>query len=493
MPATGQAEIPRTARVESPTSDIASVKAQKRRVSKTDQTARTLRIGNVLALVGKAMSHADFASSSFAVLTDLAKALKCQRVSLGFFGLRTLQVCAISNVSDFERRQSIVGAIEAAMEEAVDSGSIIVYPLPRAKADTHTFMHAALAKNGGGPSICTVPIVVRGNTIGALTFERSEGFDPVFMASAKDAACFLGPALEMQYRASRPIAGPLLRRRERLRRESPGKTLSTAETGALIAAGLLLIAAIWPVTLEVTSPARVEGAGQRVVAAPVDGFIQSVLHRPGDRVLAGELLVAMDDSDLRQATEKWRVETEQLDREYRDALSQDDAAEIVVARSRLDQAKGQYGLAVRELERSQLVAPIDGVLVSGDLRESIGMPVKRGQELLKVAPEDAYRIVAEVDEQDIALIQTGQTGRVIFSALSDQDLPVKVTRISPVARVLDHRNMFEVDGEIQASDVPLYHGLTGRARLEIDSRPLGQIVWLRIRQRIQKLTWRLIG
>ncbi len=493
MSETGQVESSQPQREASPDTVRVRSGSRKRSRRSTDRTARALRIGNVLSLIGKAMAPAIKTSASFTALTSLARALKCQRVSLGLVGAGRLRVCAISNVADFEQRQSLVRALEAAMTEAIDTGAIVVFPLPRARTDMRTFMHAELAGAGGGPAICTVPLVVRGQSVGALTFEREQGFDPVFMDSAKDAACFLGPVLEMQYRASRPFAGWLMRRRERLGRNGSGKTLSAVEKGVLTAAGALLVLALWPVTLQVNSPARVEGAGQRVVAAPVDGFIRSVSHRAGDRVAAGELLVALDDADLRQAAEKWRVETEQMDREYREALSQDDAAEIVIAKSRLDQARGQYELASRELERSRLVAPIDGIGVSGDLSESIGMPVKRGQELLKVAPEAAYRIVAEVDEQDISMVRVGQTGHVVFSALSDQDLPVQVTRISPVARVLDSRNMFEVDGQIQATEVALYHGLTGRARLEVKTVTVAQMVWLRVSQRMRKLIWQLLG
>lgn len=461
--------------------------------SKSRSPARALRIGAVLELLAKALNGSNFRTASVAVVNELAKSLGCERVSLGLRGLGKLKVCAISNTVDIERRQLSVRAIESAMQEALQVNSVVVYPMPGARVETTAFMHAALAQSSGIGAICTIPLVVRGEAVGALLFERQDRFDPALIESAKDAACFVGPVLEVQHRASRPFAGKLITRRERLRKKSAKLPLTTKEFIAAGACLALLLAALWPVTLRVSSPARVEGAGQRVISAPVDGYIKSVERRPGERVSAGQLLVTLDSTDLAQTLDKWQIEYSKLDREYGDALGQEDAAAIVVARARLAQARAQVEQAERDLARSALVAPIDGVIVSSGLDESIGMPVRLGQELVTVAPEGAYRIVAEVDEQDIAMINDGQTGNVVFAALANQRLPVAVTRISPVARTIEQRNSFEVDAELESRNVSLYHGLTGVARIDIEKRPLAAVIWLRVTQRVQRLFWRLVG
>jgi multidrug resistance efflux pump len=467
--------------------------ARLERRASAKRASRALRIGAVLELLAKAMNGAEFRSASVHVVNELAKSLGCERVSLGFSGLRKLTVCAISGTVDISPGQQSVRAVQSAMQEALDTNGIVVYPVPGSRGAVTPFMHAALAKSTGSAAICTVPLVVRGFSVGALLFERQDRFDSSFLESAKDAACFVGPVLELQYRASRPIAGQLISRRERLRKQFSRFPLSFNES---IVAGLviaLLILAVWPVTLQVSSPARIEGAGQRVISAPVDGFIKSVSRRPGEKVSAGDLLVTLDSTDLKQTLEKWRVERSKLEREYRDALSQDNASDIVVTRARLTQANAQVAQAERDLDRSALVTPIDGVVVSQDLHETVGMPVKLGQELVTVTPEGAYRIVAEVDEQDISMVSAGQRGNVVFAALANQYLPVSVTRISPVAQTIEQRNSFEVDAKLNDPNLSLYHGLTGVARIDIDRRPLASVLWLRITQRTRRLFWRLVG
>lgn len=464
-----------------------------RKERRSRRSARAMRVGTVLQILARALNHSRFSGAATEVVNHLAKSLQCERVSLGMLGLRKLNVCAVSGTVDLAPRQVAVKALQAAMQEALDSRSPIVYPMPGKAAQAANTMHAALVKAGNGAAVYTIPLIVRGQIAGALSFERNAGFDEAFIESAKDIACFVGPVLATQFRSDRMVVGQLLARRER-RTRSPSKLpCSGKEIMFLLAAVLAVGIAVMPINLTVSSPATVQGDGQRVIAAPVDGFIKSVMNRPGDLVSAGQLLMTLNDEDLIRAVEKWRVETSQLDREYRDALSQDDAAEIVVARARHAQANVQLEQAERELTRSRLMAPIAGVLVSGDLQDSIGMPVQRGQELLTIAPQNAYRIVAQVDEQDIGFVAAGQRAHVVFAAISEQALPITVNRISPVARTVDGRNMFEVDGMLERSDTPLYHGLTGVARIDVERRPVASVIWLRISQRLQKLYWRLVG
>ena len=50
--------------------------------------------------------------------------------------------------------------------------------------------------------------------------------------------------------------------------------------------------------------ARIDSATRRVVVAPYDGYIQSTTARAGDEVEAGQVLISLDDRDLRLETTK---------------------------------------------------------------------------------------------------------------------------------------------------------------------------------------------
>ena len=83
--------------------------------------------------------------------------------------------------------------------------------------------------------------------------------------------------------------------------------------------------------------------------------------------------------------------------------------------------------------RTRLIAPFDAVVVRGDLSQSLGSPVQRGDVLFEVAPLDGYRIILEIDERNISDTSIGQRGHLTLSALPRQPLPLIVERLTPVA------------------------------------------------------------
>jgi biotin carboxyl carrier protein len=459
---------------------------------------RTSRGGIVLALQARALRHERFAHAASAVVSELALLLGCERVSIGFHSQSKIRVAAMSGPSDVRMRQNLVRAVAAAMEECLDQRSTVIHPLPRGSSAAVALAHAELAVANGQLAICTVPIIGRSRTLGAIVFERREGFDVRALELAKDAALFVGPILELKHRLDAPVSGRIAEAVAPRGRRLAGTTwLTSGRLAGAVAAAAAAVVLAWPTTYRVVATARVEGAVQRVMAAPSDGFLREVHVRPGDAVRSGQLLAALDDRELALERDKWSAEIAQLDKQYREALSRDDAAQIVIARSKLEQSQAQLDLALKQLERSQLKAPIDGVVIAGDLSQAIGTPVKRGQELMTLAPDRRFRVVAEVDEQDVAAMREGQRANVMFAALTERPLPFVVTRISPVATTIDARNVFEVEGRVDdreaAGHGTLRHGLRGVARIDIDERSQGLIWWQRLADWARRLAWRLLG
>ncbi len=457
------------------------------------RAAQPSRSGVVLALQARALAHERFRSAATSVVTQLALRLRCERVSIGFYRQGRLRIGAMSGSADISVQQNIVRAIVDAMEEAIDQGSAMMHPLPPGGSPAVTLAHAQLSQANGQLSILSVPIVGRDRTFGALLFERREGFDAAAVEGAKDAATFVGPILELKHRIDQPLSGRIV---DAVAPRQGGATLfrlGAWQLGGAALALTLLVAAFWPASFRIVAPARVEGEGQRIIAAPSDGFVQSVLLRPGEAVKAGQVLLTLDDRDLALEHEKFSAEAAQLDNLYREALTKDDAAQIVIARSKLEQTQAQLDLARGQLERAQLKAPFDGVLLSGDLTQSIGMPVKRGQELMTVAPDRSFRIVVEVNEQDVGVLRNGQRAQVLFGAFAQESLSMTVTRIAPVATTLDGRNVFEVDGRLQGAADALRPGLRGVARIDIEQRTLGWVWWHRASQWLRRTLWQVLG
>ncbi|MEJ0068149.1 MAG: HlyD family secretion protein [Pseudomonadota bacterium] len=101
-----------------------------------------------------------------------------------------------------------------------------------------------------------------------------------------------------------------------------------------------------------------------------------------------------------------------------------------------------------ELARARMTAPFDGLVLSGDLSQSIGAAVRRGDVLFEIAPLRDYRVELLVHESQIADIVPGQTGELVAAALPDAVFPFTVERITPVAKPHEGRTFFAVDGRL---------------------------------------------
>jgi hypothetical protein len=74
------------------------------------------------------------------------------------------------------------------------------------------------------------------------------------------------------------------------------------------------------------------------------------------------------------------------------------------------------------------VADFDGVVVLGDLSQSLGSPVEKGQVLFEVAPLNSYREL-RVDERDIAEVAVGQRGPLLLTRVWQTGVVVALTAL----------------------------------------------------------------
>jgi multidrug resistance efflux pump len=246
-----------------------------------------------------------------------------------------------------------------------------------------------------------------------------------------------------------------------------------------------------PLPWRVSAPARLEGAVQRAVVAAADGFLQQVNVRPGDRVTAGQLLGQLSSQDLELERRRRESEMRQHENAYRAAQARNDRTQMVVSQSRAAEAQALLSLAETQLERSQLVAPFDGVVIKGDLTQNLGAPVKKGEVLMVLSPGDNYRLMVEVDETDIAAVRIGQRGALALAARPEQPLAFTTRRIVPLATAADGRNYFEVEASLDAAQPDLRPGLSGVAKIDAGYRPLAWLLFHRAADWLRMAVWTL--
>jgi multidrug efflux pump subunit AcrA (membrane-fusion protein) len=110
-----------------------------------------------------------------------------------------------------------------------------------------------------------------------------------------------------------------------------------------------------------------------------------------------------------------------------------------------------------------------------------------------VAPSQTWRVVAEVDEHDIAHVAAGQPARLLVAALSGDSAEFRIARVSPVAQPLEGRNVFEVEGLVAGPAEGLRPGLRGVARIEAGERAALAVWWERASNAVRRWLWTLLA
>ena len=265
----------------------------------------------------------------------------------------------------------------------------------------------------------------------------------------------------------------------------PGNlTWKFAATGVVAALAIVLF---WPVADRVTANLTIEGRIRQVVTAPFEGFIAQVMVRPGERVARGQLLARIDDRELGLERDKHRSERDQAANKLRQAMAERDASVMALAAGEVHQAQAQLALAESRLARAALLAPMDGLVVSGDWVQQIGGPVEAGKEMFEIAATDGYRVVLHVPDHDIGRVRVGQPGVLRLTAQAQESYEFRVTNVTATASVQDGSNGFRVEAAWDGQAPPLSPGMQGVGKIVVGEANLltvwtqPSLDWLRLK------------
>jgi len=450
-------------------------------------TAPKNRLVTVVDVLASSLVHTQLNAAATTVVTQLATHLGCTRVSLGLIKNQSVSVYAISNSTRIDARLNLIRDISAAMNEAVDQDATLICPVREDGPPYLTFAQNILAQQSGGDAVLSTPLYDGTTAIGALTLERDGDFDHDSVAVCESLAGLIGPVIALKHDKEQPVAHKVW---DSICR-SVSQLLGPGQVAMKLYGLAILICTVFMVfataDYRINTQARLEGSVKRVITAPLDGFIASADYRAGDTVQSGAVLATLDDRELRLKQLQLTSQLEQLDKEHRAALTQHDRSTTAIVTARRQQTNAQLALIKDQILRTRLTAPFAGVVVSGDLSQSIGTPVENGKVLFEIAPLDNYRVVLEVDERSIGDVEKTQKGTLTLTGMPDATLAFSVDRIVPLSTPQEGRNVFEVLAKLDNPSATIRPGMEGVGKIYIERRKLiwvwthELIDWLRLR------------
>jgi len=444
------------------------------RLNEGHSIAVTKRLTVVLELTAVCLDQQKFKSAVISLVNELALRFDCERVSYGILKGKKIQVAAISHTAEFGKKMNLTNLISAAMEEAVDQVKSISSPPLEDKQDAICRAHNDLASNNSGNVVCSIPLLHNEEILGAITLERTSDrpFSSEEIETCEIMGAVAGPILEVKRSEDRWLLHKnwdwLIEQLKKLF----GPAHFTMKMIVILVASLTLFFCLAKGDYRIKAQAIIEGAVQRAIVAPFGGYVFTSEPRAGDVVKVGEILACLDDRDLKIEHLKWMSQKEQLAKQFRKAQADHEWAQARIIQAQINQAEAQIALTSEQLARTKITSPYNGIIISGDLSQSLGSPVERGQILFEVAPLDNYRIVLEVDEQDIDELKVAQEGKLILSSLPNQKFAFQVGLITPVATAREGHNYFRVEAILQEDSSRLRPGMEGIGKVNIERRNL---------------------
>lgn len=446
-------------------------------------------------LLATVMTEAEYTAGAMALVTEAAHLINADRVSLGFWQKNIIHIDAISHTADFTQRMNLIRFLGQAMEEAIEQRHVVNFSIDQRYPNAIVLAHAELSKQHGAGQILTIPLYHQDEYFAAVIFERPIDI-PFTDEEVKYAQAILGLAGTALYDKrlnDKPLYEKIITASKIQWQRLVGPRYSGRKLAAMIVVLLSLFFTFATGTYRVNTDVTLEGALRRVISAPFNGYVSNSAKRAGDIVSDKEVLARLDDRELRLERIKWSSEYVKFQRQHREAMAKRNRAQVNILGAQIQQAKAQLDLAESRLNRTSIIAPFAGLIVTGDLSQRLGAAIQQGEVLFEITPLENYRVILQVDEKRIAEVKIGQRGPLVLSSLPEEEYYFIIEKILPTTTIKDGENLFRVEARLENPSPRLRPGMQGVGKVEIEQRRLISIWTQTIREWFNLQTWKWFG
>ena len=172
---------------------------------------------------------------------------------------------------------------------------------------------------------------------------------------------------------------------------------ATAGLVAFVTATIGLI----PMKYHHRAPGIVESSHVADIVPQINGFVTEVLVDPDEHVRRGDVILTMDNPELRTEYSILRSQDEALQQDFDRSVLYGPSARAAVE-NRKTFHREQLAVLERRIDRLTIRSPLDGVVVGVDLDQLVGRYVERGELIGKVVDPHRLRITALVGQDHSA-------------------------------------------------------------------------------------------
>ncbi|MCE9591965.1 MAG: HlyD family efflux transporter periplasmic adaptor subunit [Planctomycetes bacterium] len=466
------------------------------RIEASQRELEAQRVRQAMALLALSQEGEGFNGATMNLVNELARQLKCTRVSIGWIHGRMVRLVAMSDTEHIKRHGEEVALTELAMAECLDQQQPIVVPVPEQaeavlqQAVVHS--HRRLIGSQPGRHALSLPLRHRDEWIGVVTLERAEApFDPGMIQFLQLTMDVVAPHLLDRRNSDRWLVGHAWKSIETGAAYVVGPKHVAWKLGALVVAAVLAFVVFGHWNYRVSAPFVFESHDRRILPAPYEGRLVAVNAEPGAPIKAGDVLASLDTTQFRLQLDEAQAKFDLAELDRRNAQTERKWGQMEQAIAAKRQAMARINLLTYEIESGTIRSPVDGYVLSGSWRDKIGGVVKQGDQLFEVSPLRELVATIHVDERDADLINfmSGQHGELATRSRPDQTVNFVVNHVVPAAGPVKTVNAFEVRASLDQPAIWLRPGMEGLAKIEVGSKPIYWILSHRLVDTVRLWLW----
>jgi GAF domain-containing protein/multidrug efflux pump subunit AcrA (membrane-fusion protein) len=221
---------------------------------------------------------------------------------------------------------------------------------------------------------------------------------------------------------------------------------------------------------------------KRVFHSEIEAVIKEIYFREGDHVNPGDLIARLEDETYQLKKIKLQSRRSLLLKDIEKFRGEGNNVEIIKKKIELAQLQKEIALNLENLQKTTLVSPIEGTLVTAQFGDQVGKLLKKGDEILKIVDLDPIYLVMKVHESEISRIQEAlkqslpPSIQFKLSAFPEESFEGKIERIGLIADEnieAEDAAYFPVYSRIDNPNGRFLPAMTGRSKVIVGRKPLG--------------------
>lgn len=226
-----------------------------------------------------------------------------------------------------------------------------------------------------------------------------------------------------------------------------------------------------PIRQSVLAPAEVAAADPTIVRSPLQGVVDRFRVEPNAPVEKDQLLLTLEDTDLKNRLEVAKKSLAVAEAAYRraaqSALFDDKSkAELTILRGRMEQHVAEVAYMEDLLVRSQVKAPHAGIAIFGDEHDWMGRPVAIGERLLMVADPREVELDIRLPVADFIQLEENAEAAMFLNIAPQRPIGARLYSASYQAEVTpDNVLAYRLKARFDPNQTLPRIGLKGTAKL----------------------------